>query len=174
MGKLKPESKKVYVAGGVQLFSKSDLGKLLGIHRNTVNKNIGEWEIKPAAQDNRGYDLYAVSDYIAGMIRGRVSDTGDDVYGGYADASEWKAAVDAQRGELKLEQERGLLVSSYEAEMEIAACFADCARMGDNLLSIVDNVLHPDGQLMAEIEGKFKKENSKYYERVMSDTEDHN
>ena len=171
MRKLAPENKLTYTLEGVQLFSKSDIGKLLGIHRNTADKNLKEWEVKPKAKDKRGNDLFAVIDYIHGQNRSRLSQDGDERFGGYEDAMTWKTAIDAKRGQLKLDQETGELVNAFEAEMEIASCFADCAKMGELLLTIVDNTLHPIGEEMEDISTKFKRENQKYYEQIIKDTE---
>lgn len=171
MGKLKPENKKMYQKDGVQLFSKVELGKLLSVNRNTIQKNIEAWEVKAAAQDNRGFDLYEIHDYIVAQNRQSLTLEGDDKYGGYPDASEWKNAIAAQRDELRLLKDRGELVNAFEAEAEIATCFADVAAMGETLLTHVDNALHPSGEDMELISRKFKQENGKYYNRIMVDTE---
>ena len=171
MEKLKPESKKLYTKNGVQLFSKVELGKLLNVNRNTIKKNIETWEVKPVALDNRGFDLFEIKDYLAAQQRQSLTADGDEKYGGYPDASEWKNAIAAKRDELRLKKDLKELVDAFEAEAEIAACFADNVAMGETLLTHVDNTLHPSGEEMELISRKFKQENSKYYQRVMSDTE---
>lgn len=171
MKKLNPESKKIYTLEGVQLFSKTDLGKLIGVHRNTIDKNLKEWEVKPRAQDVRGNDLFSIADYWLGQNRSRVTDDGEERFGGYESAIEWKTAIDAKRSQLKLEQDEGILCNAFEAEQEIAACFADVAKMGESLLTLVDMELHPDGRAMQKLADKFKRENSKYYDQLMADTE---
>ena len=166
MEKLKPESKIIYTKNGVQLFSKSQLGVELGINRNTVKKKIDEWEVKPAAQDSRGNFLYSVADYIAGMNRSKVDDVGQSKTGGFADAYEWKAAIDAQRGEIKLKSENGEYCEAWDAEQQIATILADTAAMGENLLTIVGDVLAPSGEDMQQISIKFKQRLSKYYQNI--------
>lgn len=171
MAKLHPESKEVYMVGGVQLFSKADLATLLGVHRNTINKNILEWEVRSAAQCKRGNDLYLLHDYLTGQNRNRLSGDGDEKYGGYCDALEWKNAVAAKRDELRLRKDEGELVCAYEAERELATMLSDVSKMGEALLTIVDNVIHPSGELMAQCEKMFKQENDKYYHHLMEVTD---
>ena len=170
MRKLTPETKKVWLLNGVQLFSKVDLGKMLGINRNTVQKNIEAWEVPPAAHDNKGRDLYSVQQYLIGQNRGRVDDEGSNKYGGYIDSLDWKNAIAAKRDQLRLDKDEGLLVDAWEAEQEIASCFSDVAKIGEALLTIVDTELHPDGVGMERIAGKFKMEQGKYYDRIIDDT----
>ncbi|EJZ9093443.1 hypothetical protein OIX85_003854 [Vibrio parahaemolyticus] len=169
--KLRPETKAVYSVDGVQLFSQTDLAKLVGLDRNTLSRKIKEYEVPARALCTRGNKLFAVQDYFNAINRARVDSQGEERFGGYADALEWKTAVDAQRVELKLKQERGELVDAWEAEMEIATCFSDVAKMGESLLTLVDMVLHPSGEDMERLSQKFKRENSKYYDRIMSETE---
>ncbi|EGR0199599.1 hypothetical protein ACXIVC_21790 [Vibrio parahaemolyticus] len=169
--KLRPEQKAVYSVEGVQLFSQTDLAKLVGVDRNTLARKIKEYEVQPRALCTRGNKLFAIQDYFIAINRARVDSQGDERFGGYADALEWKTAVDAQRVELKLEAERGELVNAYEAEMEIASCFSDVAKMGESLLTLVDMTLHPSGEDMEKLSQKFKRENLKYYDHIMRDTE---
>lgn len=169
--KLRPETKSVYISEGVQLFSQTDLAKLVGLDRNTLARKIKEYEVAPRALCTRGNKLFAVQDYFIALNRARVDNTGEEKFGGYVDALEWKTAVDAQRSELKLREDKRELVSAYEAEMEIASCFSDVAKMGESLLTLVDMTLHPSGELMEKLSQKFKRENSKYYDRIMTDTE---
>lgn len=171
MDQIKAENKRVHQIKGMQLFTKTDLGKLLHQHRQTIQKNVTEWNVQAVATDSRGNDLFEINDYINAQQRARLSGLGDERFGGYVDALEWKTALDAQRTQLKLNTELGLLVNAFEAEMEIASCFSDTARHGDLLLDIVENTLHPSGEDMQKISQKFRQELRKYYERVMQDTE---
>lgn len=171
MRRLKPTNKATYLKDGMQVFSKSGLGALLGIGRNIISRNIEAWEVQAVATDNKGSPLYTVKDYLNGQQRQSKTEEGEDKYGGYPDALEWKNAIAARRDELRLKKDLGELVNAFEAEAEIAACFADVAMMGETLLTHVDNILHPSGEDMESISRKFKQENSKYYERLLSDTE---
>lgn len=169
--KIAAENKRIHTLNGMQLFSKAGLGKILHAHRQTIQRNITEWNVQPVAKDENGRDLFEINDYYTAQQRAKLSGLGDEKFGGYVDALEWKTALDAQRTQLKLNTELGLLVNAFEAEMEIASCFSDTARHGDQLLDIVENTLHPAGEDMQKISQKFRQELRKYYERVMQDTE---
>lgn len=169
MKKLKPEAVKIYSVGGVQLFSKIALGRELGINRNTVKKNIDAWEVKPEALDSKGNALYSIRSYIKGMQSVAKDEDGLSKYGGYPDASEWKNAIAAKRDVLRYEKDIGLLVEAWDAEAEIAKVFSDCSRMGETLLTIVDNSIHPTGEEMELISRKFKSELSAYYDSIFED-----
>lgn len=161
MIQLQKASEPAYMLNGVLVFNVTELGKILGITRQTARIHIKKYSVEPVAIDAKGNALYSVSGFMTAQ-----SESG--AFGGYASALEWKNAISAKRDQLKLDADEGKLYPAAEVNQIFTKNYMLIAAIGKEAMMLVDNELHPDGLIMEEISKKLDAMYLRHWEKIQA------